>query len=234
MKFGKYILNVLLGILCALPIVTLAASITAVHFVNFKINDDDNTNVAAEFFKSFKMNLRESIILTVLIGGIGALLGYSWVSALKDINNISKGAVIITGIFTFLFFMVESISTYLLSKFDNSIGRLFLLTVYAIGSHIDAAAKMAFSEMAIIALSVLIVVVNPGVISFTIAVVFLLIALVVYEMVSIKWFMPIYKSLLASKEKSETMAEEAAEAEVVESETVGEPAQTEEIHNNEE
>ena len=115
-KVLKYTLNVILGILCSLPVITIAAGITAVHFVNMKIYNGTDSGVIKEFFKSFKMNLLQSVVLTVIFAGLGYILGINWVKDLSDLDNINKVAVAILGILTFLFFIfissLISISSY--------------------------------------------------------------------------------------------------------------------------
>lgn len=227
-KALKYVLNTVLGILCAVPVITLADSITAMHFVNFKLADNPEISVTREFFKSFKINLVQSVFFTVIFAGIGYFLGYKWYTELTS-GDVSKGVVIILGIATFLFFMFEAISTYILAKFDNPIGKQLLLVVLAIGSHIDCAAKMAFMPIFSIALAVIIVLVNPGVISFTVAMVFLFIAMVINEMLSTKWIMPIYDTLLAIREQGELSAKQAAAGE---EETAGQPVADDETSDS--
>ena len=67
------ILN-LLCILCCLPIVTAGASITAMFYVTLKMVRNEEAYIAKSFFKSFKQNLKQSIIINLIMLVTGALL----------------------------------------------------------------------------------------------------------------------------------------------------------------
>ena len=52
------ILN-LLTILCCLPVVTVGASLTAMHYMVIKLIRNEESYVVKGFFRSFKQNLRQ-------------------------------------------------------------------------------------------------------------------------------------------------------------------------------
>lgn len=186
-------------------------SITAMHFVNFKLRDDAGLNVVDTFFKSFKTNFKQSIILTVVFGGVGAFLAIGWINALQDFSNINKTEVGILTIASFLFFIFESFSTYVLAKFDNPFGHYLFVVVYAISAGIDVAVKLALFEMAMVAGAVIIVIVNPSVVIFIVAFAVLFLVLVVYEMLAGAWIIPVYNILLAPRKKQNEQSENAEE-----------------------
>lgn len=66
----------LLTLICCVPIITVGASLTAMHYMALKIVRDEDTYITKGFFKSFISNFRQGtaiwliqVIVTCLIGG---------------------------------------------------------------------------------------------------------------------------------------------------------------------
>lgn len=55
-----------LWVLCCLPVVTIGASSTAAYYAAAKVIRHKNGKIHTEFFRSFRLNLRQSVPLTVL------------------------------------------------------------------------------------------------------------------------------------------------------------------------
>lgn len=68
------ILN-LLFIVCSIPIVTIGASLTALHYVTLKMAENEEGYIVKPFFKSFKENFRQSTCIWLILLAIGLLLG---------------------------------------------------------------------------------------------------------------------------------------------------------------
>ncbi len=66
-------LNVL-TVLCCIPIVTVGASLTAMHYMLLKIVRDEETYVTRGFFKSFKNNFRQATVIWLIQLGITYVL----------------------------------------------------------------------------------------------------------------------------------------------------------------
>ena len=60
------ILN-LLCILCCLPVVTAGASISAMFYMTMKIVRNEDTYIIKGFFHSFKQNLKQGIIIHLIM-----------------------------------------------------------------------------------------------------------------------------------------------------------------------
>ena len=67
------ILN-LLWTICCIPIVTIGASTTALYYVMLKVADDSDSHHFRQFFKSFKMNFRQSTIIWLIMLVVGAVI----------------------------------------------------------------------------------------------------------------------------------------------------------------
>ena len=73
--FDMIVLHIL-WLICCIPIITIGPATTAAHYVAMKkIVKDEGRNVWSLFFKSFRENLKQGIILGVLFTVIGLLLG---------------------------------------------------------------------------------------------------------------------------------------------------------------
>ena len=69
------ILNILV-IICSLPVFTIGASMTALHYVVLKMVRNEEGYIIKSFFKSFKQNFRQAtIIWLILLVLIGVLIG---------------------------------------------------------------------------------------------------------------------------------------------------------------
>lgn len=99
------ILNLLVLVTC-IPVVTIGASFTAMHYVLIKINRNEGTSVAQMFFKSFKENFFQATIL--------------WV-----INLAGLLLVIYDG---YIFFFSENTLPVIAMIFVLAVGVLFVLT----------------------------------------------------------------------------------------------------------
>ena len=61
-------LNVL-WFVCSLPIVTMGAATTALYYACLKIVRDEDSHVAAQFFRSFRQNFRQATQIWLILLG---------------------------------------------------------------------------------------------------------------------------------------------------------------------
>ena len=67
-------LNVL-WFLCSLPIVTMGAATTALYYACLKLVREEDSHVAAQFFRSFRQNFRQATQIWLILLGCGLFLG---------------------------------------------------------------------------------------------------------------------------------------------------------------
>jgi len=112
-----------LALLCCIPIITIGASMTALHYMALKIARNEEGYIARGFFKSFKENFKQSTILwliqlfviLVLVGDF-LIINYSGLEFSKFIQVI----LIAIGIMVFF----TSMFLYpLQAKFENTVFR---------------------------------------------------------------------------------------------------------------
>lgn len=199
----KTVYCVLLGLLFSIPVITITDSITAMHFVNFRLRDNEDIKVFEEFMKSFKMNFKQSVPFIIFTLGLGTLITMAWIDVVKsspEINFLAAGLLLVA---TLIYLNVNTMFTYLLAKFDNTTKRLLVLTIYMAIGRIDVMTKLSALELLAIVTPVIIICVNTNVVSCIIGVVVFIALLVLFEMVSGKSIIPIYEFLIKQEKKDE-------------------------------
>ena len=72
-KAGDFIILTLLAMVCSIPVITIGASLTAVFYAALKMARDEEGYVWKEFFKSFKQNLKQSILIELILAAFAAI-----------------------------------------------------------------------------------------------------------------------------------------------------------------
>ncbi len=67
------ILNVIF-LVCCIPVVTIGPAITALYYTTLKMVRNEESYIVKGFFHSFKQNLRQGIIINLILLAIGVLL----------------------------------------------------------------------------------------------------------------------------------------------------------------
>ena len=129
MKFlGKVadmmILN-LLVIFCSIPIITMGASLTAMHYVALRVVRNEESYITKDFFKSFKMNFKQATVIWLFMLVIGALIGYDIFIMTSTAVKIPTVIKVITLVVTAILALTTSFVFPLLSKFDNTSVNIF-------------------------------------------------------------------------------------------------------------
>lgn len=119
------ILN-LLCIVCCIPIVTAGASITAMFYVTLKMVRNEESYIVRSFFKSFKQNLKQSVIIN-LIMLLAAVLLFFDLQIVRQLNS-TMGQVLIVVFMAFglIYLMIFMYIYPVLSKFYNTIKNTFV------------------------------------------------------------------------------------------------------------
>lgn len=111
----------ILTVICCIPLVTIGASFTAMHYVALKIVRNEEGYITKDFFRSFKQNFVQStLIWLILLVVAGFLAGDYYIVNKMDveINNIIRTALWTIALFSaFTAIMVFPVQ----AKFSNSI-----------------------------------------------------------------------------------------------------------------
>lgn len=124
-KFADLIYLNFLTLICCLPIFTIGASITAMHYVLLKMVRDEDGYITRSFFKSFKQNFKQATIIwlimllfiVIFVGDI-LIFSYSGLVFSPVLKAILFAIAILVMICTMYTFPV-------LARFDNSVKNTF-------------------------------------------------------------------------------------------------------------
>lgn len=89
-RVGDLILLTLLTFVCCIPVITAGASLCAMHYVCFKMMENNNSSTIKNFFHSFRQNLAQGAVITLIMGAAGLLIWYDgWF--LRQVSGTSLG-----------------------------------------------------------------------------------------------------------------------------------------------
>lgn len=118
------ILN-LLCILCCLPIVTIGPSISAMFYVTLKMVRNEESYIVRGFFKSFKQNLKQGILINLIMLAAGGLLAIDISICRGTSGSIGKVLLVIFMMILVIYLMVFTYIYPVLAKFYNTIKNTF-------------------------------------------------------------------------------------------------------------
>lgn len=111
----------ILTMVCCIPVFTIGASLTALHYMALKIVRDEECYISRGFFKSFKQNFKQATLIWLmfmLVFGVLFCDIYIMRQLSGEFNIVVKIVIVIAAVlilFTFMF------TFPMLAKFDNTI-----------------------------------------------------------------------------------------------------------------
>ena len=123
-KLGDIVIANLLFILCCIPVITIGPSLTALYHCMMRTVKGNNNGTTKTFFRAFKENFKQSLIIWLLILAAGAViilnirfLLHAEGSAAHMLFYLSVGVLTLLIIFTLYIFPV-------IATFANTLGAL--------------------------------------------------------------------------------------------------------------
>lgn len=134
--FDIVYLNILC-LICCFPIVTIGPSVTALYYCFLKILRNRGSSVTRMFFYSFKTNLKQGILMTLLFFSFAIVLFIDiQICNVIDMEYIDYIKIFLYVILTF-FVVIVSYAFPVLAQFDNTIGNILkyslLMAMYNFG-----------------------------------------------------------------------------------------------------
>ena len=111
----------ILTLICCIPIVTVGAAFTSMHYVALKIVRNEESYITRSFFKSFKTNFRQATLIWLLILLIAAVLGGDYYIITKSGMQFSQELVVLIMAAGVLVICTSLYVFPVLAKFDNTI-----------------------------------------------------------------------------------------------------------------
>lgn len=118
------ILN-LLFIVCCIPIVTIGPAITALYYVTLKMARGEESYIVRPFFKSFKENLKQGIIIWLIVLALILILVCDFLIMSQASGQIYTVVKYGLALIALVLAMVTLYVFPLLAKFDNTIKGTF-------------------------------------------------------------------------------------------------------------
>lgn len=119
------ILN-LLFLVCSIPIVTIGPAMAAVYYVTLKLVVDEEGYTIKGFFHSFIQNLKQGIIITIILLAIGGFLGFDVYFYYKNSNHFSIYLAFFMCAIALIYACIALYIFPILARFNNSIKNMFL------------------------------------------------------------------------------------------------------------
>ena len=126
--FDLMLVNVLF-ILTSLPVVTIGASLTAMHYVLLHIARNEEGYIVRSYFRAFRMNFRQSTIVWICMLLVGGVLVMDY-RILDRLPEHSRQVASILLIIVAIVYICTLIYLYpFLARFENTIFELFKNTL---------------------------------------------------------------------------------------------------------
>ena len=135
-------------LICCLPIVTIGASLTALHYVTLKMARNEESYIIRSFFKSFRQNFRQATVIHLIMLAVGIILYLDLNIASGMDGSISRVLYILLIAFGFLYLMIFLYIYPVLAKFYNSIRNTFRNSFLMAVRHLPYTILMAVITLA--------------------------------------------------------------------------------------
>lgn len=73
-KIGDFLILGILGIVFSIPLITAGASLTAMFYVGMKLVKDEEGYIFKDFFKAWKSNMKQAVVIELILAAVGAVL----------------------------------------------------------------------------------------------------------------------------------------------------------------
>ena len=118
------ILN-LLCIVCCIPVVTIGPSIAAMFYVTLKMVRNEESYIVRGFFKSFKQNLKQGIVINLIMLAAAILLYFDISICRSTPGTIGKVLMVLFMMILVVYLMIFLYIYPVLAKFYNTIKNTF-------------------------------------------------------------------------------------------------------------
>ncbi len=117
-----------LFLICCLPIVTAGASVSALYSVTLKLVRQSDTYITKEFFRAFRQNLKQGILIHLIISAAITIIATDMIVifGIMEHSAIYQGVFFVMAVLALLFFMAVVYIYPLLAQFKNTIKGYFL------------------------------------------------------------------------------------------------------------
>ena len=116
----------LIFIVCCVPVITIGPALTALNYVTLKTAAGEDCFIVRSFFKSFRQNFRQALIIWLLMLVVGGALAYNFYTLWGSSDQLQIIILIFSGIAAVGWIMIALYVFPLLAKFDNTVYKTLL------------------------------------------------------------------------------------------------------------
>lgn len=113
----------ILTLICCIPIITVGPALTALHYMALKIARNEECYIAKDYFKSFKMNLKQGILIWLIELVIAMLLIGDFFIMNNSTMDFGRPMKIILTVVAVIMLFTFTFVYPVLAKFDNTVVR---------------------------------------------------------------------------------------------------------------
>ncbi len=155
-KIADVIILNLLWMICCIPIITIGPATTATYYVALRLANDEDGYIFKNFFKSFKENLRQGIVIGLIMTALGALFAYDFFLYRQLTGGFMKTlSMVLLGVMVLYLFTLTYVFP-ILAKFVNTVKRTIINAFYMSIRHIVATIVMLAIAVAVVAATILV------------------------------------------------------------------------------
>lgn len=141
----------LLWFVCCIPIVTIGPATTAVYYVTLKLVRDEESYTVRSFFKSFKENFKQGVIIGLIMTFLGVFFVYDIYAYFTMGSQITTiVGILFIGIFLMYLFTLTYVYP-LQAKFYNTVPRTLRNALFMSVKHV-------FRSLLMVAITVIVIV----------------------------------------------------------------------------
>ncbi len=111
----------ILTLICCIPIITVGAAFTSMHYVALKIVRNEESYITRSFFKSFKTNFRQATLIWLMLLAVAAVLGGDYYIITKSGIQFSQVMIVLIMAAAVLVICTALYVFPVLARFDNTI-----------------------------------------------------------------------------------------------------------------
>ena len=127
-KFANLMILNWIMLLCCIPVITIGPAVTAAYCVAMKLVRNEEGGIFQDFMHSFRVNMKQGIVVGLIVLGIGAalVLEIYWMYQISQFGGLFDKLIYYVLIFVAaVFLMTVNYVWALLARFNNSTKQLF-------------------------------------------------------------------------------------------------------------
>lgn len=154
--FGDFVIFSLLWCLCSIPLVTLGPATTALYDTMVHALRRKEDSPFSRFFETFRRELKEGILLTLLWAAVALGLGLGLYALRRFVPSFGERGAIVTLVELLLGFLYLSVASWVfptLSRFTMGVGAISSVCLRLAPGHALRSAAMALLNATVIVTS---------------------------------------------------------------------------------